>query len=52
MEPMLAALADLPGSGTPAIAESLSAKPNPRLSEKLVDEVADRRARSAGATST
>lgn len=44
MEPMLAALADLPGSGTPAIGESLSAKPNPRLAERLVDEVADRRA--------
>jgi hypothetical protein len=44
MEPMLAALADLPGSGTPAIGESLSAKPGPRLVEKLVDEVADRRA--------
>ena len=46
MEPMLAALADLPGSGsTPAIGDSLSAKPQPRLVEKLVDEVADRRAR-------
>jgi hypothetical protein len=44
MEPMLAALADLPGSGTPAIGESLSAKPSPRLVNKLVDEVADRRA--------
>lgn len=44
MEPMLAALADLPGSGTPAIGESLSAKPSPRLVTKLVDEVADRRA--------
>ncbi|MFH8805132.1 anti-sigma factor family protein [Streptomyces sp. NPDC017936] len=44
MEPMLAALADLPGAGTPAIGESLSAKPGPRLVEKLVDEVADRRA--------
>ncbi|MET8979192.1 zf-HC2 domain-containing protein [Streptomyces sp. NPDC004539] len=44
MEPMLAALADLPGTGTPAIGESLSAKPSPRLVEKLVDEVADRRA--------
>lgn len=39
MEPMLAALADLPGSGTPAIGESLSARPAPRLVEKLVDEV-------------
>ncbi|MEU3983655.1 zf-HC2 domain-containing protein [Streptomyces sp. NPDC026672] len=44
MEPMLAALADLPGAGTPAIGESLSAKPSPRLAEKLVDEVAERRA--------
>ncbi|MFF9088088.1 anti-sigma factor family protein [Streptomyces sp. NPDC014991] len=45
MEPMLAALADLPGSGsTPAIGESLSARPSPRLAEKLVDEVAERRA--------
>ncbi|MET7437354.1 MULTISPECIES: zf-HC2 domain-containing protein [unclassified Streptomyces] len=46
MEPMLAALADLPGSqGTPAIGESLSARPAPRLAERLVDEVAERRAR-------
>ncbi|WP_199836120.1 anti-sigma factor [Streptomyces sp. TP-A0356] len=45
MEPMLAALADLPGSqGTPAIGESLSAKPSPRLVERLVDEVSERRA--------
>ncbi|MFI1362643.1 anti-sigma factor family protein [Streptomyces griseochromogenes] len=45
MEPMLAALADLPGTGsTPAIGESLSAKPSPRLVEKLVDEVSERRA--------
>ncbi|MFB7456673.1 anti-sigma factor family protein [Streptomyces sp. NPDC056188] len=44
MEPMFAALADLPGSGTPAVGESLSAKPSPRLVEKLVDEVAERRA--------
>ncbi|MCM1970771.1 MULTISPECIES: anti-sigma factor [Streptomyces] len=44
MEPMLAALADLPGSGTPAIGESLSAKPSPRLVQNLVDEVAERRA--------
>jgi hypothetical protein len=47
MGPMLAALADLPGgSGTPAIGESLSvsAKPGPRLAEKLLDEVAQRRA--------
>ncbi|WP_155054633.1 anti-sigma factor family protein [Streptomyces blattellae] len=44
MEPMLAALADLPGTGTPAIGESLSAKPSPRLAEKLVHEVVERRA--------
>ncbi|MEU7056357.1 zf-HC2 domain-containing protein [Streptomyces sp. NPDC046197] len=44
MEPMLAALADLPGSGSPAIGESLSAKPSPRLVEKLVDEVSEHRA--------
>ncbi|MEU6354195.1 zf-HC2 domain-containing protein [Streptomyces sp. NPDC047072] len=44
MEPMLAALADLPGAGTPAIGESLSAKPSPRIVNKLVDEVAERRA--------
>ncbi|GGL72135.1 RNA polymerase subunit sigma [Streptomyces fumigatiscleroticus] len=44
MEPMMAALADLPGAGTPAIGESLSARPGPRLVEKLVDEVAERRA--------
>ncbi|MFJ9536504.1 anti-sigma factor family protein [Streptomyces sp. NPDC101225] len=45
MEPMLAALADLPGTGSPAIGESLSARPGPRLAEKLVDEVSERRAR-------
>ncbi|MFJ5030840.1 anti-sigma factor family protein [Streptomyces sp. NPDC088560] len=45
MEPMLAALADLPGSGsTPSIGDSLSAKPTPRLVERLVDEVAEKRA--------
>ncbi|MGW0763929.1 anti-sigma factor family protein [Streptomyces sp. NPDC002676] len=45
MEPMLAALADLPGSGsTPSIGESLSARPSPRLAERLVDEVAQKRA--------
>lgn len=44
MEPMLAALADLPGTGTPAIGDSLSARPSPRLVEKLVDEVSERRA--------
>src|SRR4051794_6101285 len=37
MEPMLAALADLPGAqGTPAIGESLAAKPSPQLSKRLV----------------
>jgi hypothetical protein len=45
MEPMLAALADLPGNqGSPAIGESLSAKPSPRIVERMVDEVAERRA--------
>ncbi|MFJ3665879.1 anti-sigma factor family protein [Streptomyces sp. NPDC090106] len=44
MEPMLAALADLPGTGTPAIGESLSARPSPRLVNSLVDEVSERRA--------
>jgi len=44
MEPMLAALADMQGPGTPAIGESLSAKPTPRLMDKLVDDVAERRA--------
>ncbi|MEU9285034.1 zf-HC2 domain-containing protein [Streptomyces sp. NPDC048275] len=45
MEPMLAALADLPASqGTPAIGESLAARPSPRLAERLVDEVSERRA--------
>lgn len=44
MEPMLAALADLPGTGTPAIGDSLSARPSPRLAERLVDEVSERRA--------
>lgn len=45
MEPMLAALADLPGSqGSPAIGESLSAKPSPRLVERLIDEISERRA--------
>lgn len=45
MEPMLAALADLPASqGTPAIGESLSLRPSPRLAERLVDEVSERRA--------
>jgi hypothetical protein len=51
MEPMLAALADLPAAqGTPAIGESLAARPSPQLADRLVDEVGDRRAapREAG----
>jgi hypothetical protein len=44
LEPMLAALADMPDGGTPALGESLSAKPSPRLVERLVDEVAEKRA--------
>ncbi|GAA3813962.1 anti-sigma factor family protein [Streptomyces chiangmaiensis] len=45
MEPMLAALADLPGSqASPAIGESLSAQPSPRLVERLIDDVSERRA--------
>ncbi|MFJ3229442.1 zf-HC2 domain-containing protein [Streptomyces sp. NPDC086787] len=44
MEPMLAALADLPGAGsTPVIGDSLSARPSPRLAEKLVVEVSEQR---------
>ncbi|MEV0223998.1 zf-HC2 domain-containing protein [Streptomyces sp. NPDC050704] len=47
MEPMLAALADLPGSvGTPAIGESLAARPSPQLSDRLVGEVSERRVRA------
>ncbi|GGX98656.1 anti-sigma factor family protein [Streptomyces fructofermentans] len=46
MEPMLAALADLPAAqGTPAIGDSLAARPSPRLADRLVDEVAERRAK-------
>ncbi|QDQ11843.1 zf-HC2 domain-containing protein [Streptomyces spectabilis] len=63
MEPMLAALADLPGArgalgaptgqdaavprprGLPDVGEQLAARPSPRLAERLVDEVAERRAR-------
>jgi hypothetical protein len=46
MEPMLAALADMQGSqGSPAISESLSAKPSPRIVERMVDEVAEQRAK-------
>ncbi|MZD05417.1 RNA polymerase subunit sigma [Streptomyces sp. SID5785] len=46
MEPMLAALADLPaGGGTPDIGAALAARPGPRLAESLVGEVARTRAR-------
>ncbi|MPY56971.1 anti-sigma factor family protein [Streptomyces spongiae] len=45
MEPMLAALADLPGAqGTPAIGESLAVKPSQQMSDRLVGEVVQRRA--------
>ncbi|MFD4523073.1 zf-HC2 domain-containing protein [Streptomyces sp. NPDC058470] len=45
MEPMLAALADLPASqGSPAIGESLAARPSSQLAVRLVDEVSERRA--------
>jgi hypothetical protein len=44
MEPVLAALAGLPGTGTPATGDSPSAGPSPRLVEKLIDEVDERRA--------
>lgn len=44
MEPMLAALADLPGaSGSPEVGERLAARPDPRLLDGLIDEVAERR---------
>lgn len=46
MEPMLAALADLPAAqGTPAIGESLSAKPTTGLADRLVGEVVQHRAK-------
>ncbi|MGW1891704.1 anti-sigma factor family protein [Streptomyces sp. NPDC002004] len=50
MEPMLAALADLPGGpgtlgGTPEIGAQLAAKPSPRLGDRLIDEVAVQRAK-------
>ncbi|MFD5556504.1 zf-HC2 domain-containing protein [Streptomyces sp. NPDC127068] len=50
MEPMLAALADLPAApglpaGNPAVARQLTTRPSPRLAERLVDEVAARRIR-------
>ncbi|MBA4860364.1 zf-HC2 domain-containing protein [Streptomyces sp. PSKA54] len=48
MEPMLAALADLPGTQGDPVREQFGAqlvvKPSPRLTERLVDEVAARRA--------
>ncbi|WP_306322385.1 MULTISPECIES: zf-HC2 domain-containing protein [unclassified Streptomyces] len=50
MEPMLAALADLPADRgaprlpTPEIGDSLAARPSPRLAESLADELATRRA--------
>ncbi|MFE9606982.1 zf-HC2 domain-containing protein [Streptomyces sp. NPDC006012] len=45
MEPVLAALADLPGAGTPGPGASLPAGPGLRSAEQLLDEVAERRAR-------
>lgn len=46
MEPMLAALADLPGPrGMPAIGEQLAARPSPRLAERLLAEVSAKRER-------
>lgn len=48
MEPMLAALADLPAAqGTPAIGESLAAKPSSKLSDRLVTEVVRHRAKKS-----
>ncbi|GHE28411.1 RNA polymerase subunit sigma [Streptomyces capitiformicae] len=48
MEPMLAALADLPAAqGTPAIGESLAAKPSSNLSDRLVGEVVQHRAKKS-----
>ncbi len=48
MEPMLAALADLPAAqGTPAIGESLSAKPSTGLADRLVGEVVQHRAKKS-----
>ncbi|MFJ8928692.1 MULTISPECIES: anti-sigma factor family protein [unclassified Streptomyces] len=51
MEPMLAALADLPAERgaprepTPQIGDSLAARPSPRLAESLADELGRRRAK-------
>ncbi len=48
MEPMLAALADLPAAqGTPAIGESLSVKPTTGLADRLVGEVVQHRAKKS-----
>ncbi|MER5176854.1 zf-HC2 domain-containing protein [Streptomyces sp. NPDC002896] len=48
MEPMLAALADLPGAQSDPVRQQLgaqlAAKPSPKLAERLIDEVAARRA--------
>lgn len=47
MEPMLAALADLPGTrGAPDIGETLAARPSTELSDRLVGEVVERRVRA------
>jgi hypothetical protein len=46
LEPLLAALADLPaGGGTPEIGDALAARPGERLAESLAEEVARTRAR-------
>ncbi|WP_030794536.1 anti-sigma factor family protein [Streptomyces sp. NRRL S-920] len=46
VEPMLAALAGLPGGhGVPEIGEQLAARPGPRLAERLAGEVSLRRER-------
>ncbi|AZM53537.1 RNA polymerase subunit sigma [Streptomyces sp. WAC 01529] len=46
VEPMLAALADLPGGhGVPAIGEQLAARPGPHLAQRLAGEVSRTRER-------
>ncbi|MBM7169020.1 zf-HC2 domain-containing protein [Streptomyces sp. G44] len=46
VEPMLAALADLPGGrGTPETGEPLAARPGPRLADRLIGEVSRTRER-------
>ncbi|MBO1337539.1 anti-sigma factor [Streptomyces sp. VRA16 Mangrove soil] len=46
MEPMLAALADLPAErGNPVVGASLAARPSPRLADTLVEEVTRTRGR-------